>query len=226
MGQVHADSASARRAFEIVGPQLDGATAVFPARASITPRFAPASIIVRIDAESVLVEVARGGDVAAALRDEGEAVEQDGIFGMFDDGLMQVALGFGGGAGVAALRDRLPGQREIAGVASGRCRAEAALARRSLPRETKLARARPAGGGKRTSCAVAPACKLCSGISRNLQNAMVGGLRVCDVRGVGARHVARSAIGLLGVMFRGERLFVAGEAFRAIEGDALFGFGR
>ena len=51
---------------------------------------------------------------------------------------------------------------------------------------------------------------------------MIGRLRVGDVGGGGPGHMARGAIGLLDVMFRGEGIAMAGEAFGAIVGDALF----
>ena len=51
----------------------------------MTPRFAAASISAGIGCEGVFVKSATLlRDVAAALGDEGEAVEQDGVVGMFE----------------------------------------------------------------------------------------------------------------------------------------------
>lgn len=54
---------------------------------------------------------------------------------------------------------------------------------------------------------------------------MIGRLRVRDVCGA-ARHVARRAVGLIGMMLRAESIAVARKTFRAIVRDALFGRGR
>ena len=70
----------------------------------------------RIDAESVLVKFAGLGGGSAALFDVGKSVEQCGIVGSLHDGLAQIALGFGAGAGVSGLRKGFPGQGEVAHI--------------------------------------------------------------------------------------------------------------
>lgn len=121
VGQVHADGAAAGSATERVLPEGDGAVEVTGAR------FDDAEICGGVDQfwiglQGVFVECAGFCGVAAALGDESEAVEQDGIVGVFDDGLIDVALGFDGGGAVAFLRDGFPGEGEIAGVAYRRGR--------------------------------------------------------------------------------------------------------
>ena len=103
-----------------------------------------------------------------------------GSSGCSSDGLIEVALGFDGGGAVAFLGDGFPGKSEIAGVAGGErpaaCGADWMAAIAASP--TLALGAVEACvcacdgcdcGGKRTSRAAAPVCKLCSGIIGNLR---------------------------------------------------------
>jgi len=50
---------------------------------------------------------------------------------------------------------------------------------------------------------------------------VVGGLRVCNVRGRGRRHVAHPAVGFLGFVLGAEFLAMTCQAFTAIVGSRL-----
>jgi hypothetical protein len=109
VGEIHADGAAAGGATESVLPERDGAVEM------AGTGFYDAEICGGVDqfgvgGERVFVEAAGFGDIAAALCDEGEAVEEDGIVGMLDNGLIDVALGFDGGGAVAFLGDGFPGE--------------------------------------------------------------------------------------------------------------------
>ena len=117
-GEVHPDGAATGSAIESVLPKRDGAVEMAGAG------FNDAEICGGVDQfgiglESVFVESARFRCVAATLRDEGKAVEQHGIVGMLDNRLIDVALGFDGGGGVAFLSDGFPREGEVARVAGG-----------------------------------------------------------------------------------------------------------
>lgn len=119
VGKVHADGATAGGAIEGGIPKRDGTIVVTSAC------FDDSEICGGVDQcwiclQRVLVEFARLGVVAAALGDEGQTIEQDGVIGMFEDGLIDVALGFDGGGAMAFLCDGLPCESEIAGIAGGR----------------------------------------------------------------------------------------------------------
>ena len=118
VGEVHADRTAAGCASESGRPQLGGAIVVSGAR------FDDAEICGGVDhrgvgAERMFVEFARFGDVAAALREKGQGVEQNRIVRMIDDRLIEVAFGLDGGRSVAFLRDGFPCESEIARVAGG-----------------------------------------------------------------------------------------------------------
>ena len=109
VGEVHADGASTGCAIEGALPERDGAIEMAGAG------FDDAEICGGVDQswigrERVFVELARFCGVAAALGDEGEAVEQDGVVRMVEDGLIDVAFGFGGSGVVAFLGDGFPGE--------------------------------------------------------------------------------------------------------------------
>ncbi len=58
---------------------------------------------------------------------------------------------------------------------------------------------------------------------RMRQNAVVGHFRVGDVGAERCGHVARGAVGMIGVMFGGESCAVTGQALRAVKRNAFLG---
>jgi hypothetical protein len=68
----------------------------------------------------MLVKIPGGCDVSATLSEKSEAVEHDRVVGMLDDRLAKIALRFGGSAGVAAVCQRFPCEREVARIAGRR----------------------------------------------------------------------------------------------------------
>jgi hypothetical protein len=177
VSEVYADGASARGAIEGVGPECDGAIEM----ASLG--FDDAEVggdvdLCGVGAEGVFVEFARFGDVAAALGEKGETVEQDGVFGMFEDGLIEMALGVDGRGGVAWAMDsqaRARSRASPAGAPAGEITAAlgdedatceegvdgaAELAALFVTESADASFTAPVGadasGGNRTNCAAAP----------------------------------------------------------------------
>ena len=201
-GEVHADFAFGWGAFEGGLPEFEGCGEVsligFDG-AEVGGGFEG----IGIDRESLLVEGGGFGEITALLSGEGEGAKKRGIVGRFTKRSQEKPFGLRLGHGHATGDDGLPCQGEVAGVLGG-----IGLVGKGNESGKRGRSGRLSGGS--------------SGRLRMARDAVVGDLGVGDVGTLRRRHVAGSAVELILVMFGGKLFAVAGDAFGAKVGDAVF----